>query len=393
MSANGSNEITAEAYLRRLAERGVEHVFANPGTDFAPIVEALSRQGNRRYPRFITVPHENAAMSMAHGYYRTCGKPVVVMVHVTVGTANAICGIMNASRDNIPILLAAGRTPITETGHIASRNSHIHWGQEAYDQGGMVREFVKWDYELRHRQPVESVVDRALDIAMSEPRGPVYLTLPREVLADLAVPPRHRGTRPLGAVAPHPSPAAIEELAELIAKAELPVIVTSNIGRDAETYAALQELAEAFAIPVVQSVPNELNLPTGHPIHLGYDTSAILPDADLVLVLDAAVPWIPVSSSMKPGATVVHLSADPLVCSVPFRDFEADRLVTGSSHAAVQMLQRELNGQAGSRQSAIERRREAVQARRKKIDARRSGILDTALAEADPSGVADHMCE
>ena len=79
MSANGSNEITAEAYLRRLAERGVEHVFANPGTDFAPIVEALSRQGNRRYPRFITVPHENAATSMAHGYYRTCGKPVVVM--------------------------------------------------------------------------------------------------------------------------------------------------------------------------------------------------------------------------------------------------------------------------------------------------------------------------
>ena len=95
----------------------MEHVFVNPGTDFAPIVEALSRQGNRRYPRFVTVPHENAAMAMAHGYYRTSGKPPVVMVHVTVGTANALCGIINAARDNIPLLLTAGRTPITEMGH------------------------------------------------------------------------------------------------------------------------------------------------------------------------------------------------------------------------------------------------------------------------------------
>ena len=125
----------------------------------------------------MTVPHENVAMAMAHGYYRIAGKPAAVMVHVTVGTANAINGIINAARDNIPVLLAAGRTPLTETGSIASRNRPIHWGQEAFDQGGMLREYVKWDYELRGGQPVAAVVDRALDIAMSEPRGPVYLTL------------------------------------------------------------------------------------------------------------------------------------------------------------------------------------------------------------------------
>ncbi len=135
----------------------------------------------------MTVPHENVAMAMAHGYYRISGKPAAVMVHVTVGTANAINGIINAARDNIPVLLAAGRTPLTETGSIASRNRPIHWGQEAFDQGGMLREYVKWDYELRSGQPVDAVVDRALDIAMSEPRGPVYLTLPREVLSAPAV--------------------------------------------------------------------------------------------------------------------------------------------------------------------------------------------------------------
>ena len=213
------NGMAAEAYIARLGERGVEYVFANAGTDFAPIVEALSRTKGAKAPRFMTVPHENVAMAMAHGYYRIAGKPAAVMVHVTVGTANAINGLINAARDNIPLLLAAGRTPLTETGSIASRNRPIHWGQEAFDQGGMLREYVKWDYELRAGQPVEAVVDRALDIAMSEPRGPVYLTLPREVLAAPGTKPRRDTVRPLGASAPEPARAAIEEAAQLIAKA------------------------------------------------------------------------------------------------------------------------------------------------------------------------------
>ena len=105
--------MTAESFLTRLADRGVEYVLANAGTDFAPIIEALSRNpgSNRKYPRVITVPHENVAVSMAHGYYRVSGKPAVVMVHVTVGTANAMCALMNAARDNCPIILGAGRTP------------------------------------------------------------------------------------------------------------------------------------------------------------------------------------------------------------------------------------------------------------------------------------------
>ena len=78
----------------------------------------------------------------------------------------------------------AGRTPLTQSGHIASRSAPIHWGQENFDQAGVVREYTKWDFELRAGQPVDEIVGRALDIALSEPRGPVYLTLPREVLAN-----------------------------------------------------------------------------------------------------------------------------------------------------------------------------------------------------------------
>ena len=215
-------DFAAEAFLARLGERGIDYVFANAGTDFAPIIEAVSRNsGGRKYPRFITAPHENLAMAMANGYYRVAGKPAAVMLHVTVGTANAICQLMNMARDSVPVLLCAGRTPVTETGHIASRNGAIHWGQESFDQGGMVREFVKWDYELRAGQPVGALVDRALDIAMSEPRGPVYLCLPREVLADDAVPMRRDTVRPLGAAPPAPQLQAIEQAASLIAKADV----------------------------------------------------------------------------------------------------------------------------------------------------------------------------
>src|ERR1700738_854898 len=140
--------MTAESFLTRLADRGVEYVLANAGTDFAPIIEALSLNpsSNRKYPRVITVPHENVAAAMAHGYYRVSGKPAVVMVHVTVGTANAVCALMNAAPAHVPITLSPGRTPLTETGHAASRNRSIHWGQEMFDQGGLTREFVKWDY-------------------------------------------------------------------------------------------------------------------------------------------------------------------------------------------------------------------------------------------------------
>jgi acetolactate synthase I/II/III large subunit len=375
--ADAQNGMAAEAYIARLGERGIEYVFANAGTDFAPIVEALARNPGSTAPRFITVPHENVAMGMAHGYYRIAGKPAAVMVHVTVGTANAMNGIINAARDNVPILLAAGRTPITETGSIASRNRPIHWGQESFDQGGMLREYVKWDYELRDGQPVEAVVDRALDIAMSAPRGPVYLTLPREVLSSAPVKPRRNTVRPLGAIAPEPARAAIEQVAALIGKAEFPIIVTSSIGRVPQAVDALALLAEQFAIPVVQAEANDLNLPSDHPMHLGFDVGLLLPKADVVIVIDSVVPWMPRNHQPRKGAKVVHISADPLAARYPFREYEADLLVTGSSLAAVTMLRESLADTMKGGKTALESRRKALAAMREEIVAKRQKLVET----------------
>src|SRR5215467_1078561 len=191
---------TAEAYLELLKDRGIDVFLGNAGTDFASLVEAFARfetQGGRA-PRPLVVPHEFVAVSMAHGYYAAGGRPAAVMVHVNVGTGNASTAIITAARANVPILMSAGRTPITEEGQLGSRDLHIHWAQESFDQAAMLREYVKWDYELRMPAQVESVVDRALELMQAEPRGPVYLALPREVLAanpgavTIASPPRRQ---------------------------------------------------------------------------------------------------------------------------------------------------------------------------------------------------------
>ena len=171
---SAGDETVAEHYLAALRSRGIERLFFNAGTDFAPLVEAYARGAESNAPPFpepILATHENLAIGMAHGAHLVTGRAQAVMVHVSVGTANAICGLLNAARDRIPILLTAGRSPILEAGALGARDLRIHWGQEMFDQAGMVRELVKWDYELRDARQVDDVVDRAVGIATAEPKG------------------------------------------------------------------------------------------------------------------------------------------------------------------------------------------------------------------------------
>src|SRR5690348_2521576 len=279
--------IAAEAFLRALADHGVDYFFVNPGTDFPPIVEAFSRakKTNAKVPKPILVPHENLAVGMAHGAYMMTGRPQAVMVHVNVGTANTINNLTNLSRDRVPLILAAGRTPITEKGTFGSRSRYIHWAQEMFDQAGMVRELVKWDYELRLADEVENVVDRALEIAMTPPHGPVYLTLPREILAMAATRLGEGTPRRAVPTAPAADAAAIERLAEWIAAAKRPLIITANAGRTKDGVEALTHIAERFALPVVAFNPRYLAMPTTHPMYQGPQPRPLLSEADLVVVV------------------------------------------------------------------------------------------------------------
>jgi acetolactate synthase-1/2/3 large subunit len=326
------------------------------GTDTAPIVEAYARAGGgaHGYPVPVLCTHENLAMGMAHGYYMVTGRPQAVMLHVSVGTGNAICGAMNAARGQAPMLFAAGRTPLFEHGRLGARDIEIHWGQELFDQAGMVRELVKWEYELRDAVNVEDVVDRALVIAMSEPRGPVYLTLPREVLAAPA-PGFALHAPPAVPAPPAPDAGAVQALAKALAQAREPVIMCTASGADARTVEALARLCDRFGIGVGEARPRYVNVPSSHPLHMGYDRGPILEWADALLFLEADVPWIPTKASPMEHAFVAHAGTDPVFSRYPVRGHRSDLSITTTAFALIQALEAALQA-CGAEATAAERK-------------------------------------
>jgi acetolactate synthase-1/2/3 large subunit len=359
-------ETAADAWLGLLAARGIEYLFANGGTDFAPVVEAYAK-GQKlgwRLPQIVIVPHENMGVAMAHGYAMVTGKPQAMMVHVGVGTANSINGLINASRQNVPILFTAGRTPISEGGAasgggalLGARNNYIHWAQEHFDQGGMMREFMKWDYELRHAEQVETVIDRALAIAKSEPQGPVYVTLPREILASSFSTSFSANPTIVAASAPAADPEMLEEAAKLLGAAQHPLLITASGGRTLESSRAIELLAQALAVPVIHYRPRHLALSTEHPMHCGWDPHTLLKEADVVLVVDCDVPWIPKEGQPKPEAKIIHVGTDPLFARYPLRGFRTDIALTGAVAPTLQALWRAAQKQAVSVKQIEERRR------------------------------------
>jgi acetolactate synthase-1/2/3 large subunit len=330
----------AGTYLALLADRGIDYLFGNAGTDFAPLVESYAQaaQSGVAVPRAILATHENLAVAMAHGYAMLSRRIPAVMVHVSVGTSNMICAAMNAARENVAILLTAGRSPLTETGLAGARDGYIHWAQEMYDQAGMLREIVKWDYELRNAEQLATVVDRALAIAGTEPRGPVYLSLPREVIAAPLSVEQLPPARMHAAAPPAPDGSAIAAAARILARAKRPMIVTANAGRDAAAFTALAQFAEQFAIPVVQHRPRYLSLPSSHPMHLGYVPARLLGKVDAILVIESDVPWIPSRAAPSADCKIIQCGFDPLFTHIPIRGFAGDVAITGSSAAVLSAL-------------------------------------------------------
>ncbi len=354
----------AEVLLRALKANGIDHMFVNPGTDFAPLIEGLAR-GKKKgadVPKLMVIPHENCAVGMAHGYYMVSGEPQAVMVHTNVGTANTLNCLADASRENVPILLMAGRNPITEQGVLGSRNGPIHWGQEMFDQAGMLREFVKWDYEMRMPMQAEGLVARALEVMMSAPRGSAYLSLPREALGG-GVPASNQPIIPRAhPTPPHPDPAAIEILAGMIAKSERPLIITAAAGRVPAGAAALGRVAERFAIPVVAFNARYVCLPFSHPMNLGFMPKPLLAEADLVIALDTDAPWYPSQDSPPPGCRVVHIADDPAFTRYPMRGFPCDLSITAETVAALNAIEAALAEIGADKDGKLAARRQKLAA-------------------------------
>ncbi len=362
----------ADALLAALHRHGVDFFFANAGTDFPPLIEGFARAAKlgAKVPRPVLVPHENAAVAMAHGVYMVSGRPQAVMVHVNVGTGNAINTLINASRDSVPLLLMAGRSPVTETGHRGSRTRFIHWAQEMFDQAGMVREIVKWDYELRMPDQVDDVVARAFEAMMTAPRGPAYLTLPREVVAAPAKPAGEPAARRALPAPPQPDPASIARLADWIGAAERPLLVTAGAGRIPGEVGLLGRLAERFAIPVVSFNRRYMSLPSGHALNLGYQPRPLLDEADLIVVLDCDVPWIASLERPPPGCRVAHIGEDPGFLRYPVRSFPVDLSIAAATMPALGALEAALDTRGLDKDERVAIRRDALGKRSAALRAR-----------------------
>ena len=374
--------LAAEEYLDALSAHGIEHLFVNPGTDFAPIVEAYARAArtNRPVPKPMVVPHENAAVGMAHGYTMVTGKAQAVMLHTNVGTANAINMLIDASRDRIPMLLTSGRTPFTETCAEGSRSVHIHWAQEMYDQAGMLREMVKWDYEMKRGDQAATVVDRAMEMAQSSPKGPVYLSLPREVLGesiDAAETNRAHRARPRP---PEAASRDIGELADWIAAARNPLIITGMLGQDPRDSEALARLAERYALPVVPYNTRYFAMSSDYPMFMGSAPGPMLADADLIIVFETDVPWIPSKEQPRAGAKIVQIGEDPLHARLPMRGFPSDLTITATSLSVLEALDSALAARAtphvADRKAALTQRSDALR-KTWREEAERAGNANT----------------
>jgi acetolactate synthase-1/2/3 large subunit len=364
------------ALLSRLKAIGVDYIFANSGTDFPPIIEGLASALAKGYrlPISVVAPHEHAAVGMAHGYYLATGRPQAVMAHTNVGLANCAIGAINAAIEHVPVLLFSGRTPTTEQGRFGARTVPIGWGQEMRDQTALVREASKWDYELRFPEQVGEIVDRAYAIAASTPKGPVYMSLPRELLCEPC---------PVAAIDEPPSIAPaiaapraedVDRAAEILTQAERPVIFAQRGAGSREAFAALAKLADAWAIPVVQYWAIQLAIPTGHPMSAGIDPEPWISEADAILVIDCTAPWSPDVHRPKADCRIIHMGPDPLFSRLPVRNFRSDLSIVGETQECILALARAMKPGAKQRQSARAKRRELIAARN--VGARSKAMRD-----------------
>ncbi|PIG81607.1 acetolactate synthase [Aspergillus arachidicola] len=379
------------AFFEALWEAGVTHVFANLGSDHPSILEAMvkgQKEKPDQFPKIITCPNEMVALSMADGYARLTGKPQCVIVHVDVGTQGLAAAVHNASCGRAPVLIFAGLSPFTIEGEMrGSRTEYIHWIQDVPDQKQIVSQYCRYSGEIRSGKNVKQMVNRALQFATSDPKGPVYLAGAREVMEE-EIEPYKVNQNVWGAVAPSALPAeGVGLIASELAAAKEPLVIVGYSGRETRGVEELVKLADTFkGVRVLDTGGCDMCFPSDHPAWLGmrYGIHEAIKTADVILVADCDVPWIPTQCKPSDSAKIIHVDVDPLKQQMPvfylpsiatFRAESATAFKQINEYvAANNSLKQTLNSEE---QASLGKRREEEY---KKI---RQGITDLAVV---PSG-------
>jgi acetolactate synthase-1/2/3 large subunit len=335
---------TAHYFLEGLVDLGVDYIFANLGTDHVSLIEEMARwdKEGRKHPEMILCPHEVVAVHMAGGYALATGKCQAVLVHVDAGTANACMAIQNLFRYRLPVMLFAGRAPHTLHGELrGARDSYVHFVQDPFDIASIVRPYVKWEYSLPSGVVVKEALARASAFAHSDPPGPIYMMLPRETLAEEwddadmpSYPPARYGSVHAGGI----EPKRAEAIAQALMDAENPVAFTAYLGRKPQAVAALDRLARICGIRVAEFNSIDLNIPQDSPCFAGIDPLPLLEGADLGLLLDCDVPFIPQSANRANAMQWIQIDVDPLKSDFPMWGFATDMRVQGSCAIVLQQV-------------------------------------------------------
>ncbi len=339
------------AFLEALVDAGVSYLFVNLGSDHPAMVESLAEAAatGKPVPKVITCPNEMVALSCAHGFAQVSGKPQAVLVHVECGTQAMAGAIHNAARGRVPVLIFAGASPFTQEGELrGGRNEFIHWLQDVHDQRGIVRGYMKYNAEIRTGRNIKQMVYRALQIARSDPQGPAYLMGPREVMEE-EIPRISVDAGRWADVEPCAlRPEAVKKLAKDLAAARRPLIVTSYLGRSHEAFGELLKLAQRLGVGVLESVPNYMNFPADHPLYIGNQgnepvQNPALAEADLVVVIDSDVPWIPLVNHPTEGTKIYHIDIDPLKEEMPMWYISATHVLRADAATALAQLNARLD--------------------------------------------------
>jgi acetolactate synthase-1/2/3 large subunit len=352
MDSNEARHSAAHYFLEGLNELSFDYLFCNFGTDHAPLIEAMAafRRAGREMPKTILCPHENTAVHMAAGYAVATGRGQGVMVHVDAGTANSAMALHNLCRARIPVMLMAGKAPFTTRGELlGTRDTYVHFVQEPFDQASVVRPYTKWEYNLPSGIIAKEALRRAHTVMESDPKGPVYMTFPRETLTENfgegAI--RSYPAERFGAVAARGVDAgAIEAIASKLLAAERPLLITAYAGRNHKTVAVLDELARFAGIRVIEFNPLYVSLPHDSPCHGGFTPARALAEADVGLLVDVDVPWIPSDMPDNPATWWVHIDIDAEKRNFPMWTFPGNLRLPGDSHRILSDLMAALKAKA-----------------------------------------------
>lgn len=328
-----------EAIVASMTEAQIEYLFFTSGSELCFYQEAIAkaRAQGRRAPRLITVPHEHVSLNAALGYAAVSGKAAVTAVHVDVGTLHHGAAIHTAWRSGLPVVMTAGAPPTAYPGSMRGARDSAHlWIQQSADQEGIVRVYTKWQHRLASQDNPGLIMSRALQVAQSEPCGPVYLTLPREIVFL----PSETASFPtvdqlsLGSYGSL-DPEAANEIAQRLLRASNPMIVAGT-GRAPSTVPALVGLCELLGIPAVHAAWKAYQcFPMDHPL---YQERLSLAEADAVLVLEADVPWVPGPDAPSTDAFVAVIDHDPIKSKIPVYEFTADMRVTADPLSAIRAI-------------------------------------------------------